>query len=248
LQLTLEKVVASHKPDHGREAALHNETNYGWRAGPDTRGTPLVGYRRSIEGIGSGDLDAIPDRTLRERLTEVLEGKTSAKEVKTALESFSRESGIRKVMLEERLSVIPIHDRRTGQAYRYVKGDGNYCYDLFVDDKGRWTGTVVSYYEANQRKDEAPRPASPTARHIMRLHKGDYLMLETDAGKRELMRIQRFTEGKITLIHPNEANVDSRTRNKADGLEFVTKSPGALGKAKAAIAGVDILGYVNVRG
>ncbi len=208
----------------------------------------MVGYRRPIEGIVSGDLDAIPDRTLRERLTAVLEGKTTAKELKTALESFSRESGIRKVMLEERLSVIPIHDRRTGEAYRYVKGDGNYCYDLFVDDKGRWTGTVVSYYEANRRKDEAPKPESPTARHVMRLHKGDYVILDTAAGQRELLRVHRFSEGMIALVHPNEANVDARTRDKASGLKFVFKAPGALGKAKAAIAGVDILGYVNVRG
>ena len=247
LQSTLEKVIASHKPDHGREAALHNDTNYGWRAPPDARGAPLVGYRRPIEMIDSSDLVAIPDQLLRERLTAVLNGRSGAKEVKSALETFSRESGIRKVMLEERLSVIPIHDRRTGAPYRYVKGDGNFCYDLFVDEKGRWSGVVVSYYEANQRKDDAQQLASPTLRHVMRLHKGDYVLLDTGSGGRELMRIHRFSEGMIALIRPNEANVDARTRDKADGLKFVFKAPGALGKANAAIASVDILGYLNTR-
>jgi len=247
LRGTLERIVASHKPDHGREAALHNETNYGWRGPSDARGAALVGYRVPIENIGSRDLAAIPDTALRNRLARVLAGKSNAKDAKAALEAFSRESGIRKVMVEERLSVIPIHDRRTDTPYRYVKGDGNYCYDLYVDDKGRWSGRVVSYFEANQEPDSAWQGSTPDRRHAMRLHKGDYIVLDGDGGARALMRVHRFSEGMIALVRPNEANVDARTRDKSDDLKFVFKAPGALGKAKAVSASVDILGYVNVQ-
>jgi CRISPR-associated endonuclease Csn1 len=245
LRATLEKVIASHKPDHGREAALHNETNYGWRAPPDARGNPLVGYRVPIENIGVSDLDAIPDAALRARLAKALVGKTNTKDVKAALELFSRETGVRKVMVEERLSVIPIHDRRTGEPYRYVKGDGNYCYDLFADEKGRWSGNVVSYFEANQQENATPQATNPHRRHLMRLHKGDLVVLAVENEKRKLMRVHKFSEGMIALVCPNEANVDARTREKS--LKFLFKAPGALGKANASVASVDILGYANIK-
>jgi CRISPR-associated endonuclease Csn1 len=247
LQATLERVVASHKPEHGREAALHNDTNYGWRAPADARGNPLVGHRVPIENVSSSNLDAIPDRALRDKLSQVIAGKSTAKDVKAALEAFSRSTGIRKVIVEERLSVIPIHNRRTGEPYRYVKGDGNYCYDIFVDPQGLWTGTVVSYYRANQQTDVLPLSEDPDLKHVMRLRKGDYIFLEVEGDKRELMRVQKFSEGAIALVRPNESNVDARTRDKSDVLKYAFKSPGALGKSKASIASVDILGFVNIR-
>jgi CRISPR-associated endonuclease Csn1 len=200
-----------------------------------------------IENVSSSNLDAIPDRALRDKLSHVIAGKSTAKDVKAALEAFSRSTGIRKVIVEERLSVIPIHNRRTGEPYRYVKGDGNYCYDIFVDPKGLWTGTVVSYYRANQQTDDLAPSEDPDLKHVMRLRKGDYIFLEVEGDKRELMRVQKFSEGTIALVRPNESNVDARTRDKSDVLKYAFKSPGALGKSKASIASVDILGFVNIR-
>jgi hypothetical protein len=104
---------------------------------------------------------------------------------------------------------------------------------------------VVSYFEANQQENATPQAANPHRRHLMRLHKGDLVVLAVENDKRKLMRVHKFSEGMIALICPNEANVDARTREKS--LKFLFKAPGALGKANASVASVDILGYANMK-
>jgi CRISPR-associated endonuclease Csn1 len=77
---------------------------------------------------------------------------------------------------------------------------------------------------------------------LMRLRKGDMLMVEVDETS-QLLRIAKFSEGMIALIDPKEANADARTRSKE--LRYVFKAPSALKPIKARLVGVDILGYIN---
>lgn len=241
LRDTLAKIVVSHKPDRGPEGALHNDTNYGLRGEPDRKGVPLVGRYVPIESLkGIADLDAVADVRLRERLRERLAPLSAAKDIRAALLAFSIETGVRRIFRKERLSVIPIADRRTGEPYRYVKGDSNYCYDIYRGDDGRWGGDVVSTFDAN-RESTGHRPTH--ARNgrplVMRICKEDLLALEIE-GCTRLMRVVKLTEGKITLLDHHEANVDDRARKNA-----LNKAPSTLRDCKARLVGVDILGYVN---
>ncbi|MBN8717719.1 MAG: type II CRISPR RNA-guided endonuclease Cas9 [Stenotrophomonas sp.] len=246
LASALDAVVVSHKPDHGKQAALHNDTHYGWRGPPDGRGNPLVGYRRTLDSIKNAkDAESIADKTLREEVVQLLIPLSSQKEIKAALKTYSDRTGIRRVLCEERLSVIPIRDRRNGQPYRYVKGDSNYCYEIFRKPNGRWDGEVISTFEANQRGFvESATSAQNGMPLVMRLHKDDVLALELD-GTIRYMRIAKFSEGMIALVHPNEANVDARTRDKSSGLKYYFKSPSTLQALRARLVGIGILGFVN---
>ena len=242
---TVSRIVVSHKPDHGREAGLHNDTNYGKRGNVDARGAILVSTRRPIAGLkGAKDAENIADPLLREELKALLTP-LSSKETKAALEAYSTRTGIRRIRMEERLSVISIEDRMTRLPYRYVKGDGNYCYDIFKEDNGRWSGDVISTYDANRPDFKL---SSKTARNgkplMMRIRKGDFLKMELD-GVAKIMRVATFTDGRISLVGHREANVDARTRDKDSGFKYVFKSPSTLKSAAARLAGVDILGYVN---
>ncbi len=247
LRDTLAKVVVSHKPDHGPEDALHNDTNYGLRGGPDRKGVPLVGRHVPLDSLkGLADLDGIADVRLRERLRARLQSLGSAKEIRAALQAFSTETGIRRVLKEERLSVIPIADRRNGRHYRYVKGDSNYCYDIVLKEDGRWDGEILSTYEANRSSTETHAKHSRSGRPLlMRLRKDDILAMEIE-GQTRFLRVTGFTDGKIVLVDHHEANVDARVRTKA--LKYIFKAPSALRPCKARIVGVDILGYVNDAG
>jgi len=246
LRECLHQIVVSHKPDHGREAALHNDTNYGWRGEPDKKGAPLVGHHVPLESIvKAADVERVADVELRAQLRTLLRPLDSTKDIKAALAAFSERTGIRRVMIEERLSVIPIHDRRTGQPYRYVKGDGNYCYDIFRRSDGRWEGSVISSFQANQEADASKTgSASDGGEHVMRIHKGDILAIEDGAVTR-YMRVARFSAGIIALVDLHEANVDARTRDKSDALSYFFKAPGTLRPLRARQVGVTILGYVN---
>lgn len=244
LRDTLLKVAVSHKPEHGREASLHNDTNYGLRGEPDCKGVPLVGHRVPLETIkGVSDVENIADASLRERLHALLSPLSSAKDIKSAIQAFSQSTGIRRTMKLERLSVIPIHDRRNGRPYRYVKGDGNYCYDIFRRVDGRWDGRILSLYEANRVKGMTAPAAMPDGEPVvMRLRKGDLLYMEIE-GVEKLLRIAKFSDGTIALAEHHEANVDARARTKS--LKYIFKSPSTLKAARARLVGVDILGYVN---
>lgn len=241
----LGRIVVSHKPDHGKQAALHNDTNYGWRGEPDKKGNPLVGRRRPIESIKDAkDAESIADETLRNELVELL-GPLDKGKIKAALFEYAQRTGIRRIICQERLSVIPVHDRRNGKPYRFVKGDGNYCYEIFRKPDGRWDGEVISSFEANQRSfNELRAQASNGAPLVMRIHRDDILLVEQDGVQRP-MRVAKFTAGTISMAEPHESNVDARERDKDSGFNYFRVAPSRLKPLQARIVGVDILGYVN---
>lgn len=243
---SLRRVVVSHKPNHGREAKLHNDTSYGWRGQPDKRGNPLVGRHVPLDSLkGVADVEGIPDALLCARLRELLTPLSSQKDIKAALAEFSTRTGIRRVIKEERLSVIPIHDHRSDKPYRFVKGDGNYCYEIFRRDDGRWDGEVISLYRANDQKSEEFGTNARNGRPlIMRIRKDDLLAIEAD-GFRRIVRVAKFSAGMLALVDHQEANVDARTRDKSGGFKYMFKAPSALKPLRARLVGVNVLGYVN---
>lgn len=247
LRDTLQKIIVSHKPDHSREGRLHNDTNYGWRGEADRRGVPLVGRRVPIETIETlAHLEGISSEPLRQQLQALIAPLTSKKEIRNAIGAFSKATGIRRYLKEERLSVIPIADRRTSVPYRYVKGDGNYCYDIILRADGRWDVDIVSVHAANNDPhfDVNARQARDGAPVAMRLCKGDLLALEID-GSVTIWRVALFSTNGVALCSHFEGNVDARDRDSNDPFKYVRKSPEPLRKAKARLVGVDILGYVN---
>src|SRR6185312_3788687 len=240
LRNSLAQVVVSHKPDHGKQAALHNDTNYGWRDGPDKRGNPLLGRRVPLESLRkSSDAESIADEVLRVEISQLLAPLSSAKEVKTSLLDYSTRTGIRRVLRQERLSVIPIHDRRTGKPYRYVKGDGNYCYEIFRRPDGRWSGEVINLFEANQKAFLASNACAQNGQPlVMRIHKDDVLIVLQQERLR-IMRVAQFSDGKVLLVEHNEANASARVRKGE--LQFLQASINSLKQLNARLGGVDIL-------
>ena len=246
LKTALQNMVVSHKPDHGREAALHNDTNYGLRGEPDKRGNPLVGRYVPLESLSSVEkADKVAAPELRKQLVNLLQPLSGSKDIKAELLAFSKRTGIRRVILEERLSVFPIKDRRNGKPYRYVKGDSNYCYEIFQREDGRWDGKVISTFAANQRNYiESKTTTQGGMPLIMRIRGGDLLAIVKD-DKREIMRVVKFSDGRINLARHQEANVAARNSDLNDSFEYLQLAPSKLCFVKARLVGVDILGFVN---
>lgn len=246
LKTALQNLVVSHKPDHGREAALHNDTNYGMRGDPDKHGKPLVGRHVPLESLSSVEqAEKVAAPELRKQLVNLLQPLSGNKDIKAALLAFSKRTGVRRVIIEERLSVLPIKDRRNRKPYRYVKGDSNYSYEIFRCEDGCWDGEVVSTFVANQHGYvESKTSAQGGKPLVMRVCGGDLLAIEQD-GKRRIMRVAKFSKGMIALAEHYEANVDARARTTQDGFKYLFKSPSTLKPLRARLVGVDILGYVN---
>lgn len=251
----IRQIIVSHKPDHGFQGAMHNDTAFGLIAGeegaPDRSGARLVVRRKPLDTFETAaSLDSIRDPELRDYFKSAT-ARLSGAEFKKALlaAGSSRTPPVYKVRAIERLKVVEISDPNS-KAYKAYKGDSNYCYDIWENDRGKWTGEVISTFEAYQRSRKDPdwwrsRTGGHGQRLIMRLRKGDYLELDVD-GRRVIAQIAKLTAGKLALAEHMEANVDARTRDKEDPLKYIFKSPGSLQNSNAKRLTVSPSGLVKI--
>lgn len=249
------QVVVSHKPDHGFQDAMHNDTAYGIPKGPD--GEPDKGGVRTVVTRKPLDSDAfkspehlqkIRDISIRTALLEVTQG-LKGKDFKAALLATARamKPPVYRVRTEEKLKVIPFTDKQ-GQVYKAYKGDGNYCYDIWLGTKGEWKGEVISTFQAYQmsRSDKewwTTKTGRKCQQLVMRIRKGDMLQIEVD-GKPTIVSVYKFSEGRIYMAKHNEANVSARVREKE--LGEIVKAPSALQKVNAKRVTVSPSGNVKI--
>ena len=249
-------VVVSHKPDHGHEGALHNETAYGLRANGE------VVHRVALDSIKSADeikKKTFGDVQLQQWLLERTAG-LSGKEFAARIESLQREEGIRRVKLVEKLSVIAVRSERAADrhgvdadgkalAYKGYKGDSNYCIEISRNDKGKWEGDVISTFEAHQivrdsglMKLRHPTMAQSGNPLVMRLMLDDLVRLELE-GVVRTMRVTNISgNGQVFMSDHNEANVDARNRDKLSGFKYVSKYAGSFQSTKARRASCTEIG------
>ncbi|MEP4704037.1 MAG: type II CRISPR RNA-guided endonuclease Cas9, partial [Hyphomicrobiales bacterium] len=237
-------LTVSHKPDHGYQDAMHNDTAYGIPKGaegePDKKGVRKVITRKPLDSDAfkePRDLEKIREFDLKLKLLEAVQGLSGA-EFKSALLAFasSMKPPVYRVRIEENLKVIPFKDS-TGNTYKAYKGDGNYCYDIWMGEKSKWTGEVISTYDAYQLARGNKNwwkvlTGRDNQNLIMRLRKNDYLQIE-HKNEKIVVQVMKISSGKIAMAEHFEANVDARTRDKSSGLKYIIKSPSSLQKSDA---------------
>jgi CRISPR-associated endonuclease Csn1 len=137
------------------------------------------------------------------------------------------------------MNVIPIKDQQ-GHAYKAYKGDGNYCYDIFANDKGKWIGEVVSRFAANQPGfDPSGVLTSSGEPLIMRLRVGDMLVLDHEKPG-QVLRVVKLSTGQIVLAGHHEAgSLKKRDAASDDPFKYLTVSPGRLQAMNARVLIVD---------
>ena len=248
------EIKVSHKPDHGVQGALHNDTAYGLIEGedgePNKKGVRTVVRRVPLDSFDKpAALEKIRDHVIKLHLLQETEGLTG-KDFKAALLQAGEDMHppVRKIRIEENLRVIPIKDK-SGKAYKGYKGDSNYCYDIWMGEpnaKGisKWEGEVISTFEANQKgfdwRSKTARNGKPL---LMRIRKNDYIQLEHD-DKTKLVQVYKFSTGMINMAEHFEANVDARVRER--DLKSIQKAPSSLQKAKARRATISPSGVLKL--
>ena len=156
--------------------------------------------------------------------------------LKDAINEYASKTGIRRVTLVEKLSVVPIKDK-SGRIYKAFKPDGNYCYDIWANGD-KWEGKIVSRFEANTQG------AKKQNNLIMRIFVGDTLCCEID-GKKVLYHVLGITDGRITMVEHYEAgNLRERDRDKKDYFKYTVKTPNTLKSLKARNIHVDECGFI----
>jgi CRISPR-associated endonuclease Csn1 len=206
-------IWVSHKPDHGHEGAMHNDTAYSLL----TDGK--VGVHKMVDGV--------------------------------------------RTFFESALKVIPITDpkatNRHGtlpngepKPYKGYKGDSNYCIEIIINEKGKWEGEVISTFEAYQivKNYGLKALSNPTLGIsgkplVMRLMTNDCLKIKIGI-EQKIVRVTTISSnGQIFLAPLNEANVDSRNRDKLDPFSYISKMPGSLKTCNAIKVSISPIGILN---
>ena len=231
----LDRMVVSHKPDHGTRGVegkttgqLHKETAYGLIEYSDEGSSKVVVRKKLTDFKKRADLESIRDSALRQDLlalwdTVEVEGDKPVDFAKRAAEGeVLGGHPVRSVRVVENLRVIPIKDS-DGRPYKGYKPDKNEFADVWQMGDGSWKIVAVPRFNANQPdfSIEDFRPVTsrgkhkgkpdPRAKRLMRLHNGDLGALGSGPDVR-IVQVRKSGNGYVVLDDHNEADVDGRER------------------------------------
>lgn len=232
----LSHLVVSHRKDHGLGGALHNDTAYGIVGEFKDGEVSTVRHKVPITSITGSNFNQIQDESIRIGIQDLMAESSSDAALKDAINEYASKTGIRRVSLVEKLSVIPIKDN-SGRIYKAFKPDGNYCYDIWANGD-KWEGKIVSRFEANTRGTKRSKNI------LMRLIVGDTVCREVN-GKKELLRLVKMSLGVIVFAPIHEAGaLKARNSNPNDPFKYISMSPNTLKQNKIRIIHVDECGFV----
>jgi CRISPR-associated endonuclease Csn1 len=234
-------IIVSHKPDHGSiskdsrktSGALHNDTNYGINETADRIDGELV-TRKAIDALTANDIDKVRDLHLRSQLQMLrAEVGKDAKALAKALAEFGDTNDIRRVrILKKQEDYIAIRDRKTGEPYRAVIPGENHAMDIIEDSAGIWRGYATTVFDFNSKESRPGwRAEFPSARLIMRVHKGDMVEVTDDDGVRRVKRVVRLSPSNniLYLVNHNEGGeFPKRHEDKDDPFRWDFANVGKL--------------------
>lgn len=232
----LSHLVVSHRKDHGLGGALHNDTAYGIVGEFKESEVSTVRHKVPITSITGSNFNQIQDESIRYCIQNLIAESSSDATLKDAINKYASKTGIRRVSLVEKLSVVPIKDK-SGRIYKAFKPDGNFCYDIWANGD-KWEGKIVSRFEANTQG------ANKSKNILMRLIVGDTVCRDIN-GKKEYLRLVKMSLGRITFAPVFEAGaLKSRDSDPKDPFKYITMSPNLLKQNKVRLIHVDECGFV----
>jgi CRISPR-associated endonuclease Csn1 len=247
----VQALIVSHKAEHGKGGALHEDTAYGLVDTARGEDGNLV-YRKAIDSLTAPEIGRVRDLSLRARLGGVLETlggkKADAKALSDALAAFGKDNDIRRVrLLKFEAGVVEIRDRKTGNAYKALVPGANHCMDIIEGADGVWRGHAATVFEVNQRGFAPAWRSDPDARLVMRLHKGDTLELE-DGGERKIKRVVRISPSNNIVYlagHDEGGDLSKRHDNKEDPFRWDFANIGKLKARDCHLVRVDEAGKIT---
>lgn len=254
LDARLTAMVVSHRPNHGVQAQLHEDTAYGAVNDPEKEGGNLV-YRKPFLALNEQEVERIRDRRLRDLLADHIDAQRAAgRSLKSALESFASRTdipglpgGIRHVRLlkaEKPEYLVPVADR-SGKPYKFYSAGKNAFVEIFELPNGEWHGEAMTVFQANQETSELSwRTEFPGARLVMRVFKGDMIRIDHD-GREKIVTVERLEPSakRLRLAEHNEAgSLQQRHEDKTDPFDWIFGSYARLKDWNAERVRVDEIG------
>jgi CRISPR-associated endonuclease Csn1 len=233
VRASVEKLIVSNKPEHGKRGALHEDTAYGFvRDKAEAAAIGNLVYRKPAKDLTEGEIARVRDQVLRGKLdilvAPLLDAKGKAKdqkEFKETLASFGEKGKIRRLRLGKfEAGAVSIYDRKTGAAYKALTPGENHHVDIVQMRDGTWKGFAASVFDVN-RKDWRPlwEREKLGGKLVMRLHKGDMVEIDDADGIRRVKVVQRIeiSANRIRLApHQEGGKLQDRHADKEDPFQW----------------------------
>lgn len=215
----VEHIWVSHKPDHGYQGAMHEDTAWGFRADGKATMRKRDEHNNRERVFANKKLIPISEPGLtRHGTTEDGQPKAYKGYVggsNYCIEIYRDDKG------KWQGEVIS-----TFQAYQLVKTHG---------EATAW------------RRLRDPNISQSGLPLTMRLMRDDAVEMPVN-GEMQTLRVANITANKQIFFAPvHEANVDARNRDKEDGFSYVSKRPGSLMAANAITVSIDPMGRKHRR-
>jgi CRISPR-associated endonuclease Csn1 len=235
VQATVNKIIVSHKPEHGKGGALHEETAYGLKVQAHELPLGNVVLRKSLDALTVKEAERVRDPRLRETFVALRNGvKGDQKAFTAALRNWALQEAMnyqaanpdaparnpmRHVrLLKQEAAIVPILDG-DGIAYKAVVPAENWCVDIVKMRDGAWKGFGANIFEVN-KKDWRPvwEREKLGGLLVMRLHKGDLVELEDSDGVRRVKRVVRIetSASRVRLATHMEAGKLAERHEESD--------------------------------
>lgn len=253
----LDGMTVSHRPDHAASGKLHEATAYGTVKHPDREGANLV-YRKNLTVLTKPEIGRIRDLRLRNMVeAHVAAESAKGKNLKEALESFNTahegdphvKEGLRRVRIlksEKPDYLVAVSHGERPHKKAYSSGENAFI-DIFETPDGKYRGEATTVFQANE-PGHRPRWRSRDAAFVMRVRKGDLIVLDHD-GASQVMVVHRLdaSASRFKLAAHNETgNLDKRHAepNDTDPFRWLMASYSTLKERSAERVRVDELGRV----
>lgn len=155
----IEKIIVSHKSDHGKNNQLHDETYYGLLKEPafiDDGKKSKEPYNLvascSIFSLKKADAKFVRDKKIRDELIELANKTASDREFQEKLlPEFSRKTGVKNIRFyDKNQSIIEIsHPQKNPRFSKVVKTNGNHHISVWKMPNGEIITEVVSNFKMN---------------------------------------------------------------------------------------------------
>lgn len=212
----LEHIIVSHKPDHGYQGAMHEETAWG------LRGDGLVARRVRAEEGGPRQWDI--------KNKSVIAINSTSDPLRHGLDANGNPKPYKGYVGGSNYCIEIWRDDRgrwngdvisTFQAYQIIRQLGE---------------------EDGIKQLRNPHVSQSGQPLIMRLFKDDLVRLHLDSKQRTMRVVKISGNGQIFFADHHEANVDARNSDKEDSFTYVSKTAGALQKANGRRVTVSEIG------
>lgn len=216
----LERVIVSHRPDHGYQGAMHEDTAWG-----------------------------LVDEEFVRRWTRPESGGTRVREV--------RRQQVIRIAGDPHPERHGLDEAGNPKAYKGYKGGSNYCLEVFRSEENKPLTRVISTFDAYQviraHGEEAGmrklRHASLSlcGRPLIARYMINDMVQTTVEGHRYILKVSGINSaGVLTMCLHNEANVDSRNRDKDDPFAYTYKTGGSLLKMGGRRISVSPVGDIRL--